>query len=392
MKKKDKQGGLSLLFGITFISPVTYSVLVHEMDVVQRVFFFAASLLLFLVYVRKVKIEKSIQLNRLLFLLMIFFSFTFLTCFINGSSSLLVLKLSDLTIPLSILLQSTILFVILGEDKFLKAVSYSVVIISTIFSIIGVLEVFQIKVLQFPTIIPPGSTLGHRSFAAEYLLSTLPFILILKEYISKEKRVYLLIAAVINVSFLLFTRNRSGIIILVVVAIIYIIFILLKKEKGSKLKAITQILAVLLTSFLISLFPVRGTERPDLQTTASTFFDSEFKSNVLRLSFWNASIQMIKEEPLLGVGLYKWSGCYSKYNGDYFNDENVTHVHNIHAHNDFLELFAENGILASLTFLLICILIAYLLLKRIRHNEKYFPLLLTLLITFAYSIVAFPNH
>ena len=61
MKKKDKQGGLSLLFGITFISPVTYSVLVHEMDVVQRVFFFAASLLLFLVYVRKVKIEKSIQ-------------------------------------------------------------------------------------------------------------------------------------------------------------------------------------------------------------------------------------------------------------------------------------------------------------------------------------------
>lgn len=392
MKKKDKQGGLSILFGITFISPVTYSVLVHEMDVVQRVFFFAASLLLFLVYVRKVKIEKSIQLNKLLLLLMILFPFTFLTCFINGSSSLLVLKLSDLTIPLSILLQSAILFVILGEDKFLKTVSYSVVIISTTFSIIGVLEIFQIKVLQLPSIIPPGSTLGHRSFAAEYLLSALPFILILKESISKEKKVYLFIAAVINVSFLLFTRNRSGIIILVVVAILYIIIILLKKEKGSKLKSITQILTVLLTSFLISLFPVKGTERPDLQTTASTFFDSEFKSNVLRLSFWNASIQMIIEEPLVGVGLYKWSGCYPKYNGDYFNDENVTHVHSIHAHNDFLELFAENGIMASLTFLLICILIAYLLLKRIKHNEKYFPLLLTFLITFAYSLVAFPNH
>ena len=101
---------------------------------------------------------------------------------------------------------------------------------------------------------------------------------------------------------------------------------------------------------------------------------------------------MIKEEPLVGNGLYKWSGCYPKYNGDYFNDENVTHVHSIHAHNDFLELFAENGILASLTFLLIFILIAYLLLKRIKQNEKYFPLLLTFLITFAYSLVAFPNH
>ena len=392
MKKKDTQAGLSLLFGITFISPVTYSVLAYEMDVVQRVFFFTISLLLFIVFIGKIKVEKNIKLNKLLFLLMVFFPFTFLTCFINGSSSLLILKLSDLTIPLSILLQSAILFVILGEEKFFKVVSYAVVIVATLFSIIGVMEVFQIKVFPLPSIIPPGSTLGHRSFAAEYLLPSLPFILILNEYISKEKRIYLLLAAVINVSFLLFTRNRSGIIILVVVAILYIIFILLSKEKRSKLKAVAPIITVLLTSFLISLFPVKGTERPDLQTTASTFFDSEFKSNMLRLSFWNASIQMIKEEPFAGVGLFKWSGVYPKYNGDYFNDENVTHIHSIHAHNDFLELFAENGILASLTFLLIFILISYFLLKNIRHNEKYFPLLLTFLITFAYSLVAFPNH
>ena len=89
----------------------------------------------------------------------------------------------------------------------------------------------------------------------------------------------------INVSFLLFTRNRSSLIILVVAAILYIIFILLNKEKLSKLKTITQILAVLLTSFFISLFPVKGTERPDLESTASTFFDSEFKSNVLQIEF-----------------------------------------------------------------------------------------------------------
>ncbi|MDH3268145.1 MAG: O-antigen ligase family protein [Ignavibacteria bacterium] len=392
MKKKNTQGGLSLLFGITFISPITYSVLAYEMDVIQRVFFFATSLLLFLVYVGKVKVEKDVRMNKLLFLLMIFFPLTFLTCFINGSSSLLILKLSNLTIPMTILLQSAILFVILGEEKFFKVISYSVVIISTIFSIIGVLEVFQIKVLQLPSIIPPGSTLGHRSFAAEYLLPSLPFILILNEYISKEKRIYLLIAAVINVSFFLFTRNRSGIIILVVVAILYIFFILLNKEKGSKLKTLNPVLGVLFISLMISFIPVKGTERPDLKTTATTFFDSEFKSNVLRLSFWNASIQMIKEEPFTGVGLFKWSGVYPKYKGDYFNDENVTHIHSIHAHNDFLELFAENGILALLTFLLIFILISYFLLKRIRYNKKYFPLLLIFLITFAYSIVAFPSH
>jgi len=392
MKNKDTQNGLSLLFGITFISPVTYSVLAYEMDVVQRVFFFATSLLLFLIYVGKFKTKKSIQLNKSLLFLMILFPFTFLTCFINGSSSLLILKLSDLTIPMSILIQSAMLFVIMGEDKFFKVVSYSVVIVATFFSIVGVLEVFQIKVLTLPSIIPPGSLLGHRSFAAEYLLSAIPFLLILNEFVSKGRKIYLILASVINVSFLLFTRNRSGIIILAFVTVLYIIFILLNKEKGGKLKTVGPVLGVLLISLLISLIPVKGTERPDLQSTTSTFFDSEFKSNVLRLSFWDASIQMIEEQPLVGVGLYKWSGYYPMFNRNYFTDENVTHIHSIHAHNDFLELFAENGVFASLTFLLVFILISFHLLKRIRDNKKYFPLLLTFLITFAYSLVAFPNH
>jgi O-antigen ligase len=283
-------------------------------------------------------------------------------------------------------------FFILGEEKFFKVVSYTVVIISSIFSLIGVLEVFQIKILPLPSVIPPGSTLGHRSFAAEYLLPAIPFLLILNEFISKERKGYLFAAAVINVSFLLFMRNRSGIIILIVVAILYFIFIFLNKEKGNKLKSLSLVLGVLLISSLISLLPVKGTERPDLQSTASTLFDSEFKSNMLRLSFWNASVQMIKEDPFTGVGLFKWSGNYPKYNGNYFNDENVTHIHSIHAHNDFLELFAENGIVSSIVFLLIFILISFIILKRIANNKKYFYLLISFLITFAYSIVAFPNH
>jgi O-antigen ligase len=392
MAKKNTNIGLSILFGITFLAPVTYSLLVYEMDVVQRMFFFSTSVLLFLVYLMRFNTDKAIQLNKFLLILVIIFPFTFLTAFFNNSASLLILRLSDIIIPLSIILQSALVFFILGEEKFFKVVSYTVVIISSIFSLIGVLEVFQIKILPLPSVIPPGSTLGHRSFAAEYLLPAIPFLLILNEFISKERKGYLFAAAVINVSFLLFMRNRSGIIILIVVAILYFIFIFLNKEKGNKLKSLSLVLGVLLISSLISLLPVKGTERPDLQSTASTLFDSEFKSNMLRLSFWNASVQMIKEDPFTGVGLFKWSGNYPKYNGNYFNDENVTHIHSIHAHNDFLELFAENGIVSSIVFLLIFILISFIILKRIANNKKYFYLLISFLITFAYSIVAFPNH
>ena len=392
MAKKNTNIGLSILFGITFLAPVTYSLLAYEMDVVHRMFFFSTSVLLFLVYLLRFNTDKAIQLNKFLLILVIIFPFTFLTAFLNNSASLLLLKLSDIIIPLSIILQSALMFFILGEEKFIKVVSYTVVIISTLFSLIGVLEVFQIKIIPLPSVIPPGSTLGHRSFAAEYLLPALPFLLLLNECLTKERKIYLLLAAVVNISFLLFTRNRAGMIILTLVAILYIVFILIKKEKRSKLKTLTPILSVLVISFLISLIPVKGTERPGLQSTASTFFDSEFKSNVLRLHFWDASVQMIKEKPLIGTGLFKWSGYYPQYNGDYFNDKNLFYVHNIHAHNDFLEVFSESGIAASIVFILIFITITLTLFNRSKMNEKYFPLLLTFLITFAFSFVAFPNY
>ena len=392
MPKKKSNKGLSILFGLTFLSPVVYSIVVFEMDAVQRMFFFSVSFLLFLLFIGKFKFDAAVQLNKLLSVLMLIFPFTFLTAIINDSGYLLILKLSDIIVPLTILLQSALLFVMLGEEKFFRVISYSVVVISTLFSIIGVLEVFQLKIIPLPSVIPPGSTLGHRSFAAEYLLPTLPFFLILNEYVKKNNKIFLFLAAVVNISFLLFTRNRSGIIILVAITLIYIIFILIKKKKETRIRNLVPVMSVLVISFLISLIPVKGAERPNIESTAKTFFDTDFKSNLLRLNFWNASLQMIKENPLAGIGLYKWSGYYPKYFGEYFNDENLTYVHNIHAHNDFLELFAEDGVSAALIFLLIYFLTAYSLFRKIKRNEKYFSLLLTFLITSAYSLVAFPNQ
>lgn len=366
--------------------------LAYEMDVAQRMFFFSTAVLLFLVYLLRFNSDKAIELNKFLLILFTIFPVTFLIAFFNNSVSLLLLKLSDIIIPLSIILQSALVFFILGEEKFFKVVSYAVVIISTLFSLIGVLEVFQIKIIPLPSVMPPGSVLGHRGFAAEYLLSAIPFFLIANEYIGKKKKNILLVAAIINVSFLLFTRSRAGLLILLAITVLYILFIFIKNAKGERFALLKPVMIVLVASFLISLIPVKVGERPDLQSTAASFFDEEFKSNILRLNFWDASLQMIKEQPLTGKGLYKWSGYYPQYFGDYFNDKNLYLVHNIHAHNDFLEIFAENGIAASLIFVLIYLTIALNLFSRSRRNEKYFLLLLTFLITFAFSFVAFPNY
>jgi tetratricopeptide (TPR) repeat protein len=66
-------------------------------------------------------------------------------------------------------------------------------------------------------------------------------------------------------------------------------------------------------------------------------------------------------------------------------------VHNIHAHNDFLEVFAESGLFATVIFLLIYLFILLTLIKRSKKYQKYFPLFLTTLVTFSFSFVSFPN-
>ncbi|NNJ53063.1 MAG: tetratricopeptide repeat protein [Ignavibacteriaceae bacterium] len=276
------------------------------------------------------------------------------------------------------------------EEKFLKIISTAIVITSGLFGIIGLLEVFEIKVIPLPTIIPPGSTLGHRSFAAEYLLPALPFFLIAKELIKKDYYPLLIISAFINLSFILFTRSRSAILALGIIASLYFIYFFIQRKK--EIKKLLPIAAVVLLAFIFSLLPAKGGERTDLKETAESLLDTKFKSNRLRITFWDASLKMISENFFTGVGLYKWSGTYPKYYGKEFNDQNVIKVHSIHAHSDFLELFAENGFFAPLFYLLLLLTILIILYSRSKNNQLYFYIFISVLATGIFSLVAFPFY
>ena len=99
----------------------------------------------------------------------------------------------------------------------------------------------------------------------------------------------------------------------------------------------------------------------------------------MRMNFWEASFEMIKENPFTGVGLQKWSGTYPKYFGDEFVDSQIYFVHAIHSHNDFLELFAENGFAAPIVYSLILLLIIFNLIQK-----KYYQRQLFLCVTFRF--------
>jgi O-antigen ligase len=285
-----------------------------------------------------------------------------------------------------------ILFVLnnIGEETFFRISAHSIVVVSTIFSSIGLLQVMGFDLIPLPQIIIPGSTIGHRGFAAEYLLPAIPYLLILKRYVKKDYYPLLFFAGIINISFLFFTRSRSALGISIFILIALIIYFIFNKNYIDKVKTLAPVVGVYIISFLLSLIPPMKGERSDFSSNVTSVVDVENRSIKMRMNFWNASIQMIKEKPIIGVGLQKWSGIYPKYYGNEFVDSQIYFIHSIHSHNDFLELFAENGAASPIVYLIIILLILYNLYKKSKSNENYFFILLSTFATIGFSLIAFP--
>lgn len=362
------------------------------MDNLQKLFFFILALVL-IIYLQKYG-EKSaeLNLNKPILSLIIIFPLTFLTSFLNGSSELLISQLTLLLPAISIVIFTTFLIVKLSEQSFFKITSLSVVNISTIFSLIGIFQVINIKTIPLPEILIPGSTIGQRGFASEYLIAAIPFFLIAKNFIKKENLLFLFLAGIVNLTFLFFTRSRSAFFISILLLGLIIVFVYAKKGHEEKLKTVMYLAASFAVSFLIfQIVPIKG-ERSDFKENISSTISTENKSNKLRLEFWQGSADMIKSNPLTGVGSGKWSGYFPRYFGEDFKDDQLNFVYGVHAHNDFLELSAENGIFSSLVYLLLILSVMISLIKKIKLNENYLFVFLSALSTIIVSFISFPMH
>jgi len=91
-----------------------------------------------------------------------------------------------------------------------------------------------------------------------------------------------------------------------------------------------------------------------------------------RLTLWNNSVQMTKENFIFGVGAGNWQVHFPKYGLDKFD---VTEIKNgittfQRPHNDFLWVFCETGIIGIITYILIFIVVIYYLIKLLKQSNK----------------------
>jgi O-antigen ligase len=109
------------------------------------------------------------------------------------------------------------------------------------------------------------------------------------------------------------------------------------------------------------------------------FWGGSFISNLIdsvslhqRLLVWNNSLQMAKENLMLGVGAGNWQFQFPKYGLEKFNDvlmDNASLTYQ-RPHNDFLWVFCETGIFGLISYISIFIVALLYILKLLRNKTE----------------------
>lgn len=178
---------------------------------------------------------------------------------------------------------------------------------------------------------------------------------------SNKKNKYFLslifIAAIIGV---VLTGTR-GIWIALTFTVCVLVFLLDKKQ------IFKFILIFLLVSLIIFMF------MPDYYSNRLTsIFDiNQNNSNLTRLNLWRGAILIFKDNPINGIGLNNFSEIIG--NNPYHKNPMGSKAH---AHNNYLQLLAETGIIGLMAFLFLnykVIMTLFSLIKKTRDNfNKYY--------------------
>lgn len=110
---------------------------------------------------------------------------------------------------------------------------------------------------------------------------------------------------------------------------------------------------------------------PELNTRMATVTDKSFRSNSERILLWNSAWQMFCDYPLAGVGL----GTYAHW----YQTEYISPLAKLrtlgHAHNNFLQMLAETGIIGFSSFCYMFGTFLYYSYKDWRQFRSAFPLM-----------------
>tara|TARA_Y100000310_G_scaffold329150_1_gene398458 strand:+ start:440 stop:1996 length:1557 start_codon:yes stop_codon:yes gene_type:complete len=202
----------------------------------------------------------------------------------------------------------------------------------------------------------------HPNTLAGFSLLSIPLVFVLFAFSRKWKMslLWLLILVIFLVGFS-FTQTRGAVLGLDIS--IFIVFLLFLWKLGQKnvirKTAFVLVMLVILSILVLNLrgfVDLYGSEEYSLEDKYRETFRLTERHEGRGNTIWPISLNMIKNNFLLGVGL----GTYTKQYGNYLpSTREITHTNEIHAHNFYLHSFAELGVIGFMSY----VIIFYIILK-----------------------------
>jgi len=231
-------------------------------------------------------------------------------------------------------------------------------------------KVYWIRELNQSTAFGPFINRHHFAGYMELTIA-LPLGLLFAGAVAKEKRlIYLFVAGLMGVA-LVMTSSRGGIVSLVAeILFLSLVTSIWKKHserrrlKSGRLKRIAGRFGMA-TALLIGLF--LGVVLLGGDFSINRFIDSVNTDDPTtgRAHFWAVTLQIIKAHPYLGTGLGAFGVTYTQYdsrNGLYRLEQ---------AHNDYLQVLSDGGIIGAVLALSFVVLLFYKAISRANSRDDF---------------------
>ena len=253
---------------------------------------------------------------------------------------------------------------------------------------------------------PVISTIGQKNATSTYLALIFPLIFsyFLLEKNKNTKIFYYIILSIVYTT-LMICQSR-GIWISIGLTLIIGIFIIFNFKLFETFKKNQKLLISLCFIFLIITI-IYSTDNPlnrsaiTVPERAISTLDEKDPSINTRFLMWNTTLNMIKDKPIFGSGIGTFKINYLDYQAEFLNENPGYVKYWVHArepHNEYLQIWAELGIIGlgiflSIFFLFYNLAINYLK-KRYSIKNKIitFGLLLGITCFLIHGLFSFPLH
>ena len=316
--------------------------------------------------------KHSVKGNYQLTLYLIFFISSIVSIFYSVNQSVAIIAVSKIGIILcSLFLLNKIK---IGKENFLLFVSslFSVFLLIEISSsLYGYFEI--IKVTEFKFSMAQDflkGFAGNKNITSASIAFKIPFAYIL---INKSKNLIVKILLLILIAFgffnLIVLSSRAIILSYSIALIFLIITLTIVNAKKSRyleiIKKVSVFILPIITSFIF--FKTNNTDQNlNINSRVSSISATDVSATT-RLRYYNKSLEYFIENPLAGAGIGNFQLISIKLDSDNIESYIVPYV----AHNDFIEVFTELGLIGGLAYLMFVLATGiYLILLFFKLNDE----------------------